>query len=139
MQRHSRTTRKSWQLISIIILPCNFLLGYWSRRRESTEGVAILEKLGEGSESSLGYAYAKAGRRDDAETIAAQHRDWPWLQAVAYGGLGDKERAYEGLKQMVAINAPRASNYLDFPELSLLRGDPRLEEIRRSLSLPKHP
>jgi hypothetical protein len=58
---------------------------------------------------------------------------------VAYGGLGDKERAYEGLKQMVAINAPRASNYLDFPELSLLRGDPRLEEIRKSLSLPKHP
>ena len=103
------------------------------------EGIAIFEKLGFGSESFLGYAYAKSGRRDDAEKIAAQHRDLPWVQAVVYCGLGDKDRAYEGLKQMVAAKDPRVGNYLQFPELSLLRGDPRMEEIRRSLSLPQLP
>jgi TolB-like protein/DNA-binding winged helix-turn-helix (wHTH) protein/Flp pilus assembly protein TadD len=99
------------------------------------EGITTLERLGKGSESLLGYAYARAGRRDDAEKIAAQHRDWPWLQALVYAGLGDKDRAYEGLKQMAAIQDPRAAAYLEYPELSILRGDSRREEFRRSLGL----
>jgi tetratricopeptide (TPR) repeat protein len=41
------------------------------------EAVPVLEKAGKGSESWLGYAYAKQGRRADAEQIATQHKDWP--------------------------------------------------------------
>lgn len=109
------------------------------QRGQIAEGITTLERLGKGSESLLGYAYARAGRRNDAEKIAAEHRDWPWLQAVVYGGMGDKDRAYEGLKQMVATNDPRVGSYLEYPELSLLRRDPRLEEIRSSLGLPQRP
>ncbi len=100
------------------------------------EGIAIFEKLGFGAESFLGYAYAKAGRAADAEKIAAEHRDWPWLQAVVYGGLGDKDHAYQGLLQMIAIGDPRAGNFAQFPELSLLRGDPRLVDFRKTLEAP---
>jgi TolB-like protein/DNA-binding winged helix-turn-helix (wHTH) protein/Tfp pilus assembly protein PilF len=100
------------------------------------EGITVLEKLGEGSESFLGYAYAKAGRAGDAEKIAVAYRNWPWLQAIVYAGLGDKERAYTGLQQMAATGDPRVGTYSQIPELSILKGDPRLAELRRSLNLP---
>jgi TolB-like protein/DNA-binding winged helix-turn-helix (wHTH) protein/Tfp pilus assembly protein PilF len=104
-----------------------------------TEGIAILEKLGEGSESFLGYAYAKAGRRADAEQISAQHRDWPWFQALVYAGLGDRDKAVEGLQTMAADKDPRAGAYLWFPEFAFLRGDARLNEIRKEMELPTVP
>jgi len=101
------------------------------------EGIAILEKLGIGSESFLGYAYAKAGRRVDAEQIAAQHKTWPWLQAIVNAGLGDKIRAIEGLEIRAATRDPRFGSYPRYPELVLLRGDSRLNEIRRAVGLPE--
>ncbi len=72
------------------------------------EGIAILEKLGEGSEGVLGSAYAKSGRRGEAEQIASHAQDRPWIQALVYAGLGDKGRAVVGLEKMVAIKDPRA-------------------------------
>jgi len=102
-----------------------------------SEGIAILEKLGVGSESFLGYAYAKAGRRADAEQIAIKYKTWPWLQAIVYAGLGDKDRAIEGLEDMAAIRDPRFGSYPRYPELVLLRGDSRLNEIRRTVGLPE--
>jgi TolB-like protein/DNA-binding winged helix-turn-helix (wHTH) protein len=99
------------------------------------EAIAMFEKQDSGP-GFLGYAYAKAGRRAEAEQVAAQYPDWPWVQALVYGGLGDKDRAFEGLEKMAAINDPRVAIYLSYPELALLRGDPRLRELRRKLGLP---
>ena len=109
------------------------------QKGRTAEGIAILEKLGKGSEAFLGYAYAKARRSDDARGLIREHMDLPWLKAVVYGGLGDKDRAFEGLEQMIEIRDPRLANYLQFPELSVLRGDQRLAEIRRRLDLPTLP
>ncbi len=102
-----------------------------------TEGTAALEKIAYGSESFLGYAYAKAGRRDDAERMIGRYPEWPWLQAVVCGGLGDKDCAAKGLEKMVEIKDPRAGIYLTLPEVGLLRGDPRLSKMRRELGLPE--
>ncbi len=99
-------------------------------------GIDILEKLGTGSEGFLGYACAKAGRSADAERIAAEQRHRPWMRALIYGGLGDKDRTYEGLEGMLAQGDPRLGNYTQFPELSVLRDDKRLTEIRREMGLP---
>jgi hypothetical protein len=71
--------------------------------------------------SFLGYAYARVGRRADAERLIAEHPDWPWVEAVACGGLGDRDRALDGLEKMAAIKDPRVTIYLSFPELDLLR------------------
>jgi TolB-like protein/DNA-binding winged helix-turn-helix (wHTH) protein/Flp pilus assembly protein TadD len=109
----------------------------WVQKGNLDEGIATFEKLREGSESFLGYAYAKAGRRAEAERIAAQHRDWPWLQALVYAGLGDKDKAIEGLRNMATSKDPRSGIYLLFPEFALLRGDPRLNDIRKALGLPE--
>ncbi len=100
------------------------------------EGIAILEKLGKGSEHFLGYAYAKAGRRADAERIIAEHSDMPWIQAIVNAGLGNKDQALEGLEKMAAIKDPRIGNYPYYPELASLRGEPRLTELRKKQGLP---
>lgn len=100
------------------------------------DGIAILEKLGKGSEHFLGYAYAKAGRRADAERILAELKDMPWIQAIVNGGLGNKDQAMEGLEKMAAIHDPRITLYPRFPELALLRGDPRLTALLKRQGLP---
>ena len=101
------------------------------------EAIPILEKIGKGSESFLGYAYAKQGRRADAEQIAAQHKDWPWTQALVSAGLGDKEGTLAGLQGMAAIKDPRFGMYPQYPELALVLGDPRLTAMRKALDLPE--
>jgi TolB-like protein/DNA-binding winged helix-turn-helix (wHTH) protein/cytochrome c-type biogenesis protein CcmH/NrfG len=108
----------------------------WVQKGDLQEGIATLEKLG-GSDSFLAYAYAKAGRRAETEQIAAKHPDWPWLQALVYAGLGDKDKALDGLRKMAANKDPRAGIYLLYPEFAFLRGDPRLNDIRQGLGLPE--
>lgn len=82
-------------------------------------------------------AYAKAGPHSEAQLITAQHRELLWVQALLYAGLGEKDKAIEGLRTMEAIKHPRSRVYPAFPEFASLRGDPRLNEIRKTLGLPK--
>ena len=102
------------------------------------EATAVFEGR-RGDEGFLGYVYAQAGRRAEAEQIVTQHPDWPWIHALVYAGLGDKDRVFEALEKMAAIKDPRVGMYLTYPELALLRGDPRLNEFRQKLSLPLMP
>jgi TolB-like protein len=101
------------------------------------EGISILERLGPGSESFLGYAYARVGRRTEAEQIISEHPNWPWLQAVVAAGLGNKGLALDGLEGMVRIQDPRFGSYAFLPELDLLRGDPKLTALRKAQNLPE--
>lgn len=101
------------------------------------EAVPVLEKAGKGSESWLGYAYAKAGRRADAEQIMAQHKDWPWTQTLVSAGLGDKDGTVAGLQGMAASKDPRFGMYPQYPELALVRGDPRITSMRKAQGLPE--
>jgi TolB-like protein/DNA-binding winged helix-turn-helix (wHTH) protein len=99
------------------------------------EGVTLFEKLGE-SQSFMGYAYGKAGKRDEAEKIIAAYPQWPWVEALAAAGLGDADRVFDGLEKMLNIGDPRAAMYLTFPEFSKQRGDPRMAALRSKLGLP---
>ena len=101
------------------------------------ESIRMLERLGMGSEGFLGFAYARAGRRAEAEQICTKNPNFPWFQALIYSGLGDQSRAIDGLKKMVLMEDPRAASYLLYPELAVLRDDPRLNEIRSALNLPR--
>ena len=106
------------------------------------EATAIFEKQdqdGTGSPGFLGYAYAMAGRPGDAKKVAARYPDWPWVHVFVYAGLGDKDRTIEALQKMAAMRDPRVGGYLTYPELALLRGDPRMTEFRQSLGIPAMP
>jgi TolB-like protein/DNA-binding winged helix-turn-helix (wHTH) protein/Flp pilus assembly protein TadD len=106
------------------------------------EATAIFEKqdqAGTGSPGFLGYAYARAGRRADAEKVAAHYPDWPWVHVFVYAGLSDKDRTFKALEKMATMHDPRVGLYLTYPELALLRGDRRLTEFRQTLGMPAMP
>ncbi len=106
------------------------------------EATAIFEKQdqdGTGSPGFLGYAYAMAGRPADAKKVAAKYPEWPWVHVFVYAGLSDKDGVFQSLKKMAAIHDPRVGVYLTYPELALLRGDPRLTEFRQSLGMSAAP
>src|SRR5262245_27324949 len=69
----------------------------------------------EGVRGYLGYAYARAGRREDAEKLAAGARD-PFNQAMIFAGLGDKDRAFEALDRAAAAGPFRMGWGLTSPE-----------------------
>lgn len=76
---------------------------------ERTEAIHRYEQLGSGTDNHRGYSYAVAGRRMEAEAAAVRRKDFP---------------------------DPRVGIYLTYPELSLLRADPRMAAFRRKLGLP---
>lgn len=84
----------------------------------------------------LGYIYARSGRREEAEKMAAAS-DKANEQALIFAGLGDKDRTFEALDRMAPLGAQRIGVYLSFPELDLLRGDPRLAALRKKVGLPR--
>ena len=83
----------------------------------------------------LGYAYARSGRRDNAEKLAIDLS--PTQQALIFAGLGDKERALEALNRMAVVGPVRMGSILSLPELALLRGDPRVKALRHKVGLPQ--
>jgi TolB-like protein len=86
----------------------------------------------------LGYAYGKAGRREDAEKLAAALSSNAYSQALIYAGLGDKDRTFEALNRMAdLLGAVRIGRALNTPELELLRSDLRVNALRQKVGLPQ--
>jgi len=84
----------------------------------------------------LGYAYGRAGRRDDAEKLAAADQR-PYAQALTFAGLGDKQRTLDALERMAILGPVRLGRDLTYPEFDLVRGDTRLKALRKKLGLPE--
>jgi serine/threonine-protein kinase len=107
----------------------------------AAEAIPILEaryngNLSKSGTGELGRAYALAGRRDDAEKIAAiQWR--PIEQAGIFVALGDKDRAFEALNRAIPLGPVRVGRDLTYPELAPLRGDPRIKALRKKVGLPE--
>jgi tetratricopeptide (TPR) repeat protein len=91
----------------------------------------------EAGAARLGVAYARAGRRPDAERVAA-FMPRPLEKATIFAALGDKDRTFEALNQMVPLGPIRMGrDVLIRPEFAFLRGDPRLKVLRRKVGLPE--
>jgi TolB-like protein/Flp pilus assembly protein TadD len=109
------------------------------------EAIQILETalnngVGQGSpvRGDLGYAYARAGRTQEAEKLAAATPSInPFNQAVIFAGLGDKDRTFEALDRAAAGGPFRIGRALTWPEMSLLHGDPRVKALRKKVGLPE--
>ena len=111
---------------------------------KTAEAIPILETAFHGGEgitpgselrAYLGYAYARTGRRDDAERMAVGTN--PFNQAVIFAGLGDKERALEAMERSTAAGPFRVGRQLTWPELALIRNDPRMKALRKKVGLPE--
>ena len=134
---------------------CNKLpTGYWTkgtcmaqahiRHGSVGQAVQVLEAeyrrgLPPGSEArgSLGCAYARAGRGEEAEKVAAASSFNPISQATIFACLGDKDRSFAALDRAAAAGPCRIGRALTWPEMSLLRGDPRRKALRKKVGLPE--
>jgi tetratricopeptide (TPR) repeat protein len=91
--------------------------------------------LGLSVQGFLGYAYGRAGRRDEAEKIAAKVPD-AYDQALTFAGMEDKERALDALERMAPLGPARLGRNLNYPEFNFVRNDPRLKALRNKVGLP---
>jgi TolB-like protein len=125
-----------------------FFLGRWWRGEalielsRFEEGIADLERaveLGGGTSRSLGYlgyAYGRAGRRDEARallrTLEERGADGyvpPYFPALICCGLREVEQAFEFLHQAVALPDSMARDLKVDPPLDILRPDPRFRDL----------
>jgi hypothetical protein len=62
----------------------------------------------------------------------------PLAKAAIFAALGDKERTFGALNHMVPLGQIRIGReVLIAPGFALLRGDPRLNVLRRKVGLPE--
>ena len=81
-------------------------------------------------------AYLKEGRRADVDRLLNLPRNaHPYRQALNYAALGDKDRTLEALARAAVVAPQRTAAVLAYPEMSLLRGDPRLDQLRKRFNL----
>jgi len=106
-----------------------------NRVEEALEALAPLRNRG--NRGYLGYAYARAGRRDEAEKLAIEIAPNPFNEALIFGGLGDKERTVEALNRMATLGPLRVGRALNFPEFAFVRGDTRIKTLRKKVGLPE--
>jgi TolB-like protein/Flp pilus assembly protein TadD len=91
----------------------------------------------------LAYAYAKAGRRAEAEKLIADapalypHNRGPFQYALAFAGLGDRDKTVERLESMANLGPVRLGRDLTYPEFALVRDDPRVRALRKKVGLPE--
>lgn len=137
-------------------LDANFIVGRWALSQ------ALIEKGMHGEAIALnedalqtdptnpvflrfaGIAYAKAGRRHDAEKIIDKFKDIAKTQyvmsyhiAMIYSVLGDKDKAIAELETSVSERDYLLPRIRVEPFLDPLRGDPRFDSIVRQLNFPE--
>jgi TolB-like protein len=84
----------------------------------------------------LGYAYGRAGRRQDVENLAAVSRG-ALQQVLIYAGLRDRDGTLNALDRMAELGPSRVGLALTTPELSFIRADPRVKALRKKVGLPQ--
>ena len=89
----------------------------------------------------LAYAYAVAGRRADADRILAELQSRARRQyvssfgiALVHDALGEKEPAMAALERAYEEHAVEFAQPTQYPPFQTLRGEPRFEELMRSVS-----
>ena len=137
-------------------LDANFIVGRWAlsqvyiQKGMYAEAIELNEK-GLQTDSTnpvflrfAGIAYAKAGRRQDAEKIIDRFRDIGKTQyvmayhlALIYSALGDKDKAIAELETAFSEHDYMLPRIKVEPFLDPLRNDPRFVDIVRRLNFPE--
>jgi tetratricopeptide (TPR) repeat protein len=114
------------------------------------EAIAEIDKavdLSQGASriiATRGFAFAVAGRRDDAlkvladlDGLAKEKYVSPYFFAVIYAGLGEKDKAFHYLDEAVAERHPYLVLANVEPVFDDIRSDPRFPAILDKVNLPR--
>ncbi|MEK6325181.1 MAG: protein kinase [Acidobacteriota bacterium] len=93
---------------------------------------------------NAGYAYAKAGRRREAEDVIRRFKDIARTQyvkslwvATIHAALGERNKAFAELEKAFAERDWDLSRLKVDPFMDSLRDDPRFKDLVRRIGLPK--
>jgi tetratricopeptide (TPR) repeat protein len=154
---HARQYDKAYnEAKQVFDLDPNFIVGRWALSQSSimkgmyTEVIVLNEEsLRRESTNQVflrfaGLAYAKAGRRQEAEAIISRYREIAKSQyvmsyhiAVIYAALGEKDKAFAELEKAIQEHDYLVHRMNVEPFLDPLRDDPRFKEMLKRLSLPQ--
>ncbi|HZE72928.1 MAG TPA: protein kinase [Pyrinomonadaceae bacterium] len=125
------------------------LLGIaYERKGQFTDAVTELEKAhslenGPWVTGYLGYVYAAAGKKAEAQKVLAELTDLSKRQyipaytvAFVYAGLNDKDHAFEWLNKGYEEHSGLALIKVE-TTFDNLRGDPRFKEMLKRMNLPE--
>ena len=94
----------------------------------------------------LGYTYAIAGRRTDAERILSEMQEYQKQHylpdqelGVIYLGMNDLDNAFPLFRKSVEEHFPPAQAYFFSPSFDRLRLDPRFPQLAKEARLPAGP
>jgi tetratricopeptide (TPR) repeat protein len=99
-------------------------------------GAPSVRRVPQGVPQYQAYAYVKAGRRWDAERLAAENEQYPYRATLIYAALGDLNRAFDALERTAEREPQRIPLLLTWPEMAPLRADPRFTAMSRRFGLP---
>lgn len=95
--------------------------------------------------ASLAYSYARTGNKLEAEkilnTFLQQSKTSyvsPYMIAVVYAGLGNKDKAFEYLEKVYNERSPDLPWFLKADlRMDTLRSDPRFQDLMRRMNFPQ--
>jgi tetratricopeptide (TPR) repeat protein len=95
--------------------------------------------------AGLAYVYATTGRTAEAERILGKLQRQskltyisPYMIAVIYSGLGQREKAFEFLEKAYEVRSPDVAYFLKADlRIDSLRSDPRFRDISNRVGLPQ--
>jgi eukaryotic-like serine/threonine-protein kinase len=108
-------------------------LSWWDTRMD-VSGKFHLKDV-PGGQTWMAETYVRAGRRAEVEQWAKAHGE-PYRLAVIHAALGNKDRTFKELFRAAEVVPHRVVPLLSYPEMRLLRGDPRFAALRKKLGLP---
>jgi predicted Zn-dependent protease len=107
------------------------------------EAIRILADSPVNNWGYLANAYARAGRRAQAEKLMTEapalypDHSGAFQFALAFAGFGDKDRTLERLQRLARVGPVRIGYTLNSPEFAFLQGDPRAKALRKNVGLPE--
>jgi TolB-like protein/Flp pilus assembly protein TadD len=154
---HARQNDKAYnEAKQVFELDPNFIVGRWALSQSSimkgmyAEVIALNEESLQREPTNqvflrfAGLAYAKAGRRQEAEAIINRYRDIARTQyvmsyhvAVIYAALGEKDKAFAELEKAYQEHDYLLPRIKVEPFLDPLRDDPRFKDLMQRLNLPQ--
>lgn len=122
----------------------HYLLGLaYVQKGQPEEGIREIQEASAIPSAWLGYAYARAGRRDDArkilkERVSAWEREKIFASGIAciHAALGEKDQAFLWLERALETRDPAIAMLNAFPYWDGLRSDARFQDLLRRAGLP---